>query len=84
MRVRSQNVSGLSSIISLAIVAFCVALGSGVFFLCRWMDTGYWPAAAIFAALAVGGFVPYLAVLARIDSIAASHAEDLTRVLAKA
>jgi ABC-2 type transport system permease protein len=83
MRVRSQNVSGLSSIISLTIVALLVGMGIGTFSLCRMMNTGYWPAALIFTILAALGFIPYLAVMARIDGIAASHVEDLTRVLGR-
>ena len=84
LRVRSQNVSGLSSIISLAIVALSVGLGTGTFFLCEILDAGYWPAALIFSILAAFGFVPYLSVLGKMDGIAASHVEDLTRVLGKA
>ena len=82
-RVRSQNVSGLNSIISLAIVALSVGMGAGTFFLCRLLDTGYWPAALIFSILAALGFIPYLAVLGKIDGVAASHVEDLTRVLSR-
>jgi ABC-2 type transport system permease protein len=84
LRVRSQNVSGLSSIISLAVVALSVGLGTGTFFLCEMLDTGYWPAALVFSILAVFGFLPYLSVLGKMDGIAASHVEDLTRVLGKA
>ena len=83
LRVRSQNVSGLSSIISLTIVVLSVGLGAGTFFLCRLLDTSYWPAALIFTILAAFAFVPYLAVLGKIDGIAASHVEDLTRVLSR-
>ena len=84
LRVRSQNVSGLSSIISLAVVALSVGLGTGTFFLCEMLDTGYWPAALVFSILAAFGFLPYLSVLGKMDGIAASHVEDLTRVLGKA
>jgi ABC-2 type transport system permease protein len=84
LRVRNQNVSGLSSLISLGVVAASVGLGIAVYFLCHWMKVGYWPAAAVFTVLAGVGFVPYAAVLGRIDGIAASHAEDLTRELSKA
>jgi ABC-2 type transport system permease protein len=82
-RVRSQNVSGLNSLISLAIVACSVGLGIGTFFLCRGLATGYWPAALIFSILAAFAFIPYLSVLGRIDGIASSHVEDLTRILSK-
>ena len=83
LRVRSQNVSGLSSIISLAIVAISVGLGTGTFFLCRLLDTGYWPAALIFTILAAFALFPYLSVMAKMDGIAASHVEDLTRELSR-
>jgi ABC-2 type transport system permease protein len=83
-RMRGQNVSGLNSVISLGVVAICVGLAAGMLLVCDMLNVGYWPAAGAFALLAVGGFAVYSAVLHRIDSIAASHAEDLTRELSKA
>jgi len=83
-RVRSQNVSGMNSFISLAFIALSVGLAAGMVFLCGVLNLGYWAAAGVFSVLAVGGFAIYMAVLARIDDIAASHAEDLTRELGKA
>jgi ABC-2 type transport system permease protein len=83
-RVRSQNVSGLNSFISLALIAVSVGLGAGMVFLCGVFDLGYWAAAGVFSVLAIGGFALYVTVLGRIDGIAADHAEDLTRELSKA
>jgi ABC-2 type transport system permease protein len=83
-RVRSQNVSGLNSFISLGVIAVSVGSGIGAIFLFRMLDLGYWPVAGVFAVLAIGGFALYLAVLSRIDEIAARHAEHLTRELSKA
>lgn len=83
-KVRSQNVSGLSSLISLLVVVVAVGLGSAMFFLCRYLHTSYWMAAGAFAVLAVLAGVLYAMVLYRIDAIAQSHIEDLTRTLSKA
>lgn len=83
-KVRSQNVNGISSLISLVVVAACVGLGTLVFFLCRYLHTGYWIAVAIFSVLAALAFVLYILVLRQLDSIAAKNVEDLTKVLGKA
>jgi ABC-2 type transport system permease protein len=83
-KVRSQNVNGLSSLISLVVVAASVGLGTLVFFLCRYLHTGYWIAVAIFSVLAALAFVLYMGVLRQLDGIAAKNVEDLTKVLGKA
>ena len=83
-KVRSQNVSGLNSLISLGVVAGTVILGGLMAFLCRYLQASYWPAAAAFAVLAALAFAMYMMVLGRMDSIAAGNAESLTRELSKA
>ena len=83
-KVRSQNVSGLNSLISLVVVVACVALGSIMFYLCRYLHASYWLAAAAFTGLAAIAFAMYAIVMNRMDGIAASHAEDLTATLSKA
>jgi ABC-2 type transport system permease protein len=82
-RVRSQNVSGLSSLISLLVVAGSVAIGALMLVLCRYFHSGDWPAAAVFSVLSVLAFGVYLLVLGQVDSIAARHVESLTAVLSK-
>jgi ABC-2 type transport system permease protein len=82
-RVRSQNVSGMNSLISMATIAVCVGLGAGVLLLCRFLDISLWVAAGAFGVLAIGSFITYYVVLEKMDSIAASHIEDLTRALSK-
>ena len=83
-KVRSQNVSGLNSLISLVVVIVCITLGSIMFYICRYLHASYWLAAATFAGLAALAFAMYAIVLSRIDGIAASHVEDLTGTLGKA
>jgi ABC-2 type transport system permease protein len=83
-KVRSQNVSGLSSLISLAVVIVAVGLGTVMFWMCRYLHTGYWMAAGAFALLTALAGVLYAMVLYRMDAIAATHAEDLTETLSKA
>jgi ABC-2 type transport system permease protein len=83
-RVRSQNVNGLSSLVSLLVVTINVAVGALVLFLCHFLQASYWLAAAVFSLLAVLSFLTYLMGLARIDGLAATHAENLTRELSKA
>jgi ABC-2 type transport system permease protein len=82
-RVRSQNVSGLNSLISLLVVATAVALGALMVLADHILHTGYWLAAAVFSVLAILAFVLYLLVLRNMDRIASDHVEDLTRVLGK-
>lgn len=83
-KVRSQNVSGLNSLISLVVIIVCITLGSVMFYVCRFLHASYWLAAAAFAGLAALAFAMYAIVLSRIDGIAASHVEDLTGTLSKA
>jgi ABC-2 type transport system permease protein len=83
-RVRSQNVNGLSSLVSLLVVAINVALGALILFVCRYLHASYWIATAAFSVLAILTFAAYLMGLARIEELAATHAENLTRELSKA
>jgi len=82
-RVRSQNVSGMSSLISLVVVGCSVILGAVMFFLCRYLHTDYWMAAGVFLILAAFSFIAYVLVLRNIDTIAANNVEGLTAVLSK-
>ena len=83
-KVRSQNVSGLNSLISLVVTIACVTLGTGMFYVCRYLQASYWLAAVAFAGLAALTFAMYLIVLSKLDGVAASHVEDLTSTLSKA
>jgi ABC-2 type transport system permease protein len=83
-KVRSQNVSGLNSLISLVVTIVCITLGTVMFYVCRYLQASYWLAAAAFAGLAALTFAMYAIVLSRIDGIAASHVENLTSTLSKA
>jgi len=82
-KVRRQNVSGLSSFISLAVIFAAVALGQVALMLCRMFEVSYWAAAAVFAVLAAAAFGVYWTVLNKVDGVAASHVEELTRELGK-
>ena len=82
-KVRSQNVSGMSSLISFFVVAGSVALGGGMAFLCHYLHTSYWLAAGVFLILAAFSFVAYALVLNQIDNIADRNIENLVAILAK-
>jgi ABC-2 type transport system permease protein len=82
-KVRSQNVSGLNSFISLVTVAVMVGLGSLMVIVCRYLHAGYWPAAAVFLVLAILAFVAYVLVMGKVDGIAWSNVENLTGELSK-
>lgn len=82
-KVRSQNVSGMSSLISFLVVAGSVGLGAGVAFLCHYLHTSYWLAAGVFLILAAFSFAAYALVLNQIDTIAIRNIENLVSVLAK-
>lgn len=82
-KMRSQNVSGLNSLISLAVSICSVLAGVLVALLCRYLHTGYWLAAVIFGGLAAFAILAYVAGLKHIDSIAGRHIEKLTNVLGK-
>ena len=83
-RVRSQNVNGLSSLVSLLVSAVNVSLGALVLFVCHFFHASYWLATGAFSVMTVLSFSAYLMGLARIDGLAAEHAESLTRELSKA
>ncbi len=82
-KMRSQNVSGVNSFISLLVVLVSVGLGALLFWVCRWLHTDYWIAAGVFVILAGVSMAIYLATLQRLDGIAVEHAETLTRELCK-
>ncbi len=82
-KMRSQNVSGVNSFISLLVVLVSVGLGTLLFWVCRWLHTDYWIAAGVFVILSGASLAVYLMVLQRLDSIAVEHAENLTRELCK-
>jgi ABC-2 type transport system permease protein len=82
-KVRRQNVSALSSFISLGVAIAAAALGQLSLFLCHAFGVSYWVAAGLFLALAIIAFALYLLVLNRVDKIAAEHVEELTRELGK-
>ncbi|WP_263358541.1 hypothetical protein [Acidicapsa ligni] len=82
-KVRRQNVSGLSSLISFGVMIGAFALGVGAWLLCSYFGIGYWGVAAIFFALGALAFGGYLLGLQSVDSFAAQHHEHLTSELTK-
>jgi ABC-2 type transport system permease protein len=82
-RMRSQNVSAVSSFISLGITFAASGLGQFMLVVCQGFHFSLWSLAALFLVLACITFAFYLLVLSRSDSIAASHREELTRELGK-
>jgi ABC-2 type transport system permease protein len=82
-KMRSQNVSGVNSLISLLVVIGSVGLGAVVAVLCRYFHLSYWPAAAVFLVLAALSLAAYTVVLQKLDEIAANNLESLTATLSK-
>jgi ABC-2 type transport system permease protein len=82
-KVRSQNVSGMSGFIAVAISLAAMSIGALTIFLCGLFNVSYWIAAAVFVVLAAITFAIYLAVLRNVDTIAREHVEDLTLELCK-
>jgi ABC-2 type transport system permease protein len=82
-KVRRQNVSGLSSLISFGVILGAFGLGAAALLLCRYLGTGYWAVSLIFLLLAGIAFGGYLLGLQRVDSIASEHNEGLTKELTK-
>ena len=82
-KMRSQNVSGVNSLISLLVVIGSVGLGAVVAVLCRYFHLSYWPAAAVFLVLAALSLAAYAVVLQKLDEIAANNLEALTATLSK-
>jgi ABC-2 type transport system permease protein len=83
-KVRGQNVSGVSSLISMAVVLGSIGLGGSLLWACAFLHVSFWSAAVVFLVLAGMSFGAYLLVLNKIDSIAQDHVEDITRILSKA
>jgi ABC-2 type transport system permease protein len=82
-KMRSQNVSGVNSLISLLVVVASVGLGAVTAALCHYSHLSYWPAAAVFLVLAALSLAAYALVLQKLDEIAANNLEALTATLSK-
>ena len=82
-KMRSQNVSGLNSLVSLLVVFTSVLLGAGAVLLYTYFQISYWMAAGAFFVLAIFSFTGYVISLQRLDGIAANNIENLTTVLGK-
>jgi ABC-2 type transport system permease protein len=82
-KMRSQNVSGINSLISLIVVVASIGLGALVVILCGYFHASYWVAAGFFLVLSVVALGAYMLVLKRIDEIAHSNLENLTTVLSR-
>jgi ABC-2 type transport system permease protein len=83
MKATRKQISQLSALLALAVVAACAGLGASVVLLCNYLDRT-WLMIPIFLALAIIAFVVYLQVLNRLDTLAVTHRETLTEELCKA
>jgi ABC-2 type transport system permease protein len=83
MKASRKQISQVSALLALGIIAATAAAGAAVLFLCNYLGRP-WLMIPIFAALAIIAFLVYLQVLSRIDTIALSHRETLTEELCKA
>jgi ABC-2 type transport system permease protein len=82
-KVRRQNVSGLNSLISLAVTLLAAGLGSALIGVCRYLHVSYWAAAGAFLAFAILASIMYLLTLNNIDGVAANHMERMMLELCK-
>jgi len=71
------------ALISLGVLLGTIGLGIPVLLACRYFHV-LWLASLIFTLLDAAAILAYLTVLARVDSIAADHREDLVEALCKA
>jgi ABC-2 type transport system permease protein len=71
------------ALISLGVLLGTIGLGIPILFACRHFNL-LWLASLIFLLLDAAAALAYLTVLARVDSIAANHREDLIEALCRA
>jgi ABC-2 type transport system permease protein len=83
---RTMRSSGMSSLISLAVLLAPFVLGTGAIFICRYYAIGsaYWIAAAAFLVLTAFAAIGYVVVLGRLDAIALERRQDIAAELCKA
>jgi ABC-2 type transport system permease protein len=81
-KIGRKQMSQLSVLIALAVIAACSAIGFGIIIWTAHLHRP-WLMIPIFLTLAIVGLVVYLQVLNRVDAIALNHRENLTEVLCK-
>ena len=82
-KMRGQNISGMSGLISVVITAGCVGLGAVAVLVSKYLQTSYWAAAGVFLLLAGVAFGVYRMMLRQLDEIAKENAENLIAELCK-
>jgi hypothetical protein len=83
-KIRRQNVSALSSFLSIGIVLVSCLLGQCSIFLCQFFGLTLWSAAVLFFVLALLALALYILILRRSEETAFSNVETLTGELSKA
>jgi ABC-2 type transport system permease protein len=82
MKASRKQISQLSALLALGMIAVCTVVGAAVLVLCNYLNRP-WLMIPIFAALATIAFIVYLQVLSRIDTLALTHRETLAEELCK-
>jgi ABC-2 type transport system permease protein len=82
-KVRRAPVAKGGVLISLGVIFATIGVGIAVLLACRHFDR-LWLATPIFLALDATAGLVYLAVLGRVDTLAADHREDLVEALTRA
>ncbi len=82
-KMRGQNTSPLSGLVSAGITLLWAALGAGLLILSHLLFHSFWPAAAALLLGAAGAFAVYWTALGQLDPLAASHGEELLAELCK-
>jgi ABC-2 type transport system permease protein len=81
-KVSRRNVSQLSALIALLLIAALVALGAGILLLGKFTGIAWLPI-AILLALAAGAGVLYVSALNRLDGVIQTHRETMIEELCK-
>ena len=82
-KIRRAPMAKGGALISLGVLLGTIGLGIPILFACRHFNL-LWLASLIFTLLDAAAVLAYLTILARVDSIAANHREDLVEALCKA
>jgi ABC-2 type transport system permease protein len=83
LKASRKQISQLSALLAIAVIAACAGIGAAVLFLCSYLGRD-WLTIPIFLVLAVVAFIAYLQGLNHLDALALTHRETLTEELCKA
>jgi ABC-2 type transport system permease protein len=83
MKASRKQISQLSALLALAMIAGCAGIGGAIVLLCNYLQR-QWLMIPIFFSLAIIAFIVYVQILSRLDALAQTHRDTLTEELCKA